>query len=386
MSQGTNTMHGWKNITPCRLALSLFALLAVSAAAFGQDTKTPQEDGTQAAVIEKEIKPNIILLPVIYYTPETKLALGAGGVINYRLGNDKKNTRPSSLWLMAVYTTHNQIQLSLKPEIYLTKNRYILGASLKYERFPREFYGIGDSVEGASESYTPENFGLHLSVKKNIFKSLYAGIQYHVEKTTIQKVVTGGLLDTGDYVGREGGVLSGLGFSINWDTRDNIFFPRGGWYIQSSADFYNRAFGSDYHYSATSLDIRKYIPVLKKDVVALQLCMRDMDGDVPFYELAMLGGSTMMRGNYNGKFRDKALLAVQAEFRMPVWNRISAAVFSGLGNVGPTLRDISLARLKHSFGGGLRIRLDQKEGTNIRLDYAWGNHSTGLYMTVQEAF
>ncbi|MEN6311842.1 MAG: BamA/TamA family outer membrane protein [Acidobacteriota bacterium] len=384
-----NTTHRWRpgGFRPGsrRLALSLVALLAASAAAFGQVT-TPQEDEKKAAVLEKKIKPNIIILPVIYYTPETRLALGAGGVINYRLGNDKPNTRPSSLWLMAVYTTKNQIQLSLKPEIYLTKNRYILGASLKYERFPRDFYGIGDSIVGNAESYTPENFGLHLSVKKKIFKDLFAGIQYHLEKTTIQKVVAGGLLETGDYIGREGGVLSGLGFGLVWDTRDNIFFPRRGHYIQFSADFYNRTFGSDYHYSTTSLDIRNYIPVLKKDVVALQLCMRDMDGDVPFYELAMLGGSTMMRGNYNGKFRDKALLAVQAEFRVPVWKRFGAAVFTGLGNVGPTLRDISLRHLKHSFGGGLRIRLDEKEGTNIRLDYAWGNHSTGLYMTVQEAF
>lgn len=376
--------HGRKK-TPLRhFCLFLAAMVAASALAFGQDN--PAQDEGQAPIVEKKIKPNIVILPVIYYTPETRLALGAGGVINYRFGNDKKHTRPSSLWLLGVYTFKNQLQLSLKPEVYLTKNAYILGASLKYERYPRDFYGIGDSVGGGGESYTPESFGLHLSVKKNFFKSLYAGLQYHVEKTTIQRVVTGGLLDTGDYVGREGGVLSGLGFSINWDTRDNIFFPRHGWYIQTSADFYNRAFGSDYHYSATSLDIRTYLPVLAKSVVALQLCMRDMDGDVPFYELAMLGGATMMRGNYNGKFRDKALLAVQSEFRVPVWKLFSAVAFTGLGNVGPTLRDIRLRHLKHSFGAGLRIRLDKKEGTNIRIDYAWGNHSTGLYMTVQEAF
>jgi len=394
--QGMNMIHGRKNTThrrgpgrfrpgSARLALCLIALLTASAAAFAQVT-TPQEDGRKAAVVEKKIKPNIIIIPVIYYTPETRLALGAGGVINYRFGNDKRNTRPSSLWLMAVYTTKNQIQLSLKPEIYLTKNAYILGAYLKYERFPRDFYGIGDNVGGDGESYTPENFGLHLSVKKQFFKSFYAGLQYHVEKTTIQKVVTGGLLDSGGYIGREGGVLSGLGFSLNWDTRDNIFFPRSGWFIQFAADFYNKAFGSDYHYSSTSLDLRTYIPVRAKDVLALQLCMRDMVGEVPFYELAMLGGSTMMRGNYSGKFRDKALLAVQAEYRMPIWKWFGAAVFSGLGNVGPDLRDVTFNHLKHSFGGGIRIRLDKKEGTNLRFDYAWGNESTGFYMTVQEAF
>jgi outer membrane translocation and assembly module TamA len=115
--------------------------------------------------------------------------------------------------------------------------------------------------------------------------------------------------------------------------------------------------------------------------------MRDLGGNPPFYQLAMLGGASMMRGNYGGQYRDKALLAVQAEYRLPVWKRFGAVGFVGLGNVGPSIREINLSRLKYSLGGGLRYRLDSKEGTNLRLDFAWGSKaSTGFYLTVQEAF
>jgi outer membrane translocation and assembly module TamA len=93
-----------------------------------------------------------------------------------------------------------------------------------------------------------------------------------------------------------------------------------------------------------------------------------------------------MRGTYTGQFREKALLAFQAEYRIHVWRRIGAAAFAGLGDVAPSLQDIKLNRLKYSLGAGLRFKLDTREGTNLRLDFAWGKHSTGFYMTVQEAF
>ena len=43
-------------------------------------------------------------------------------------------------------------------------------------------------------------------------------------------------------------------------------------------------------------------------------------GDVPFYDLALLGGEDRMRGYYKGALRDKVLFDTQVEYRMPVWN------------------------------------------------------------------
>lgn len=335
----------------------------------------------------KDSRPRLLVLPVIYYTPETRLALGAGGVLNYRFGGHKEKTRPSSLWLLAVYTMNSQIQLQLRPEVYLPLNSFILTAVLNYSRFPQAFYGIGSRVPAsAAEPYTPETIGLQMSLKRKIAGSVFGGVQFQREKTIIQKTKPGGLLASGDFLGSSGGVISGLGVSINWDDRDNVLFPRRGSYFQLVADFYNSFLGSDYHYSTSRLDLRTYIPVTALHVLALQLLLRNVGGTPPFYELSMLGGAWIMRGTYSGQYRDHALLAVQAEYRMRIWRRIGAAGFIGLGDVGTTLRAIKLNRLKYSLGGGLRYRLDSHEGTNLRLDFAWGKASTGFYMTVQEAF
>jgi len=79
-------------------------------------------------------------------------------------------------------------------------------------------------------------------------------------------------------------------------------------------------------------------------------------------------------------------LATQAEYRIHVWKRFSVASFAGIGDVAPTLTSFTFNPIKYSLGGGIRYRIDSREGTNIRVDYAWGRGSNGLYVTLLEAF
>jgi hypothetical protein len=362
------------------LPLSLWLAVAGPWAS-AQDKKTGARDP------EKRRGLHIMVLPLFYYTPETRGAFGVGGNMNFNLGRDKAETRPSSIWFFAVYTMNNQVQIQLNPEIYFPKNAFVVNSTLKYVRFPQKFYGIGNSVSAsAAEKYAPETIGFGISVQRKLVGSVFAGLQYRAERTRIESVEPGGLLDQGDIPGKDGGVISGLGFTISWDSRDNVFFPRKGYYFRFVADCYTSVLGSDYHYTSTRLDLRRYIPAFSTHVLAVQAYIGNMGGSPPFYELSMLGGASLLRGNYTGQFRDKALVAVQAEYRMPVWRRFGVVAFAGLGDVASDLRQIEFNNLKYSLGAGLRYRLDAREGTNLRLDFAWGKGSTGLYVTVQEAF
>jgi outer membrane protein assembly factor BamA len=346
-----------------------------------------QERKTGGGDTEIRPRPHIMVLPLLYYTPETRVAFGVGGNMNFNLGRDKAKTRPSSIWFFAVYTMNNQVQIQLNPEIYFPKNVFVVNSTLKYVRFPQKFYGIGNSVSAsAAESYAPETIGFGISVQRKLVGSVFAGLQYRVEKTRIESIEPGGLLDGAVIPGRDGGVISGLGFTISWDSRDNVFFPRKGYYFRFVADYYTSVLGSDYHFTSTRLDLRRYIPVFSTHVLALQAYIGNMGGSPPFYELSMLGGASLLRGNYTGQYRDKALGAVQMEYRMPLWWRFGVVAFAGLGDVAPDLRRIEFNNLKYSLGAGLRYKLDAREGTNLRLDFAWGKGSTGLYVTVQEAF
>jgi hypothetical protein len=95
----------------------------------------------------------------------------------------------------------------------------------------------------------------------------------------------------------------------------------------------------------------------------------------------------MMRGYFQGRYRDRNMMAFQMEYRvMPVWWRLGVVGFYGLGAVADEMSDFRVDDFKHAIGMGLRIQLDPKEQINFRVDLAYGKDSKGLYVLALEAF
>ena len=93
-----------------------------------------------------------------------------------------------------------------------------------------------------------------------------------------------------------------------------------------------------------------------------------------------------MRGVYLGRFRDYSMMVVQAEYRQPLFWRLSTALFVGLGQAAPTASQITLSGFKVAGGAGIRFSADTEERINLRLDSAWSENTPALYLTVFEAF
>lgn len=343
--------------------------------------------GNEAKTVKNVYKPRLIAIPFIYYSPETKLAFGGGGVLNFRAGRNKEQTRASTVWAFGTYNLARQFQVVVKPEIYFERNSFFLSGNLRYERTPQNFFGIGNDMPStAEESYTPRIVTVQVGVKKKFLGHLFAGVQYDFEQMTMEKVEPGGILDSGSITGSRGGLLSGFGVSLDWDTRDGVLYPRKGVFFQLTADTYGAMTGSDFAFTSLKLDCREYFLVAPDQVLALQAYIRSTAGEVPFHKLAFLGGESIMRGYYKGRFRDKDILAVQAEYRVLVTKRIGVVGFAGLADIFPAFAEFKLKTIKYSVGTGVRYMVNKREGTTLRLDMAWGKASFGLYVTAQEAF
>jgi len=374
-------------ISPLALVAALLA--GVPAPAAGQATSGPGT-GTQdlpLVVAPKPSKPYLLIVPIVYYTPETRLAFGAGGSFNLTLGKADTKTRPTSVSFGLTYTLNKQMLLVVKPEIYLPGNSFVITGTIHLEHMPQKFYGIGrDTPDAAVESYTPNTFGVQLGVKKLLSHHLFVGVQGDFDRTTIDKVAPGGAIDRGAVPGGGGGSTVGIGASLSYDTRDNVMFPRRGQYLQVSFDQYAHFLGSDFSFSSVKVDLREYVPVGSASVFAVQGILRSKGAEAPFYMQPTLGGETNMRGYYKGRYRDGTMVAVQAEYRAHLWKKLGVVVFGGLGEVCPSLGMCDIRSVLPSFGAGIRFKLDKRGGTNLRADYAWGRKSTGFYVTVQEAF
>jgi hypothetical protein len=136
------------------------------------------------------------------------------------------------------------------------------------------------------------------------------------------------------------------------------------------------------------LDARKFITLShrRNDVFAFQLYFLATTGNPVWNEIGALGGMDLMRGYYSGRYRDNVYFASQAEYRLPLTKMFGLVTFVGLGDVSHSLSTFGFNNLKPSYGAGLRVRIDNKEKLNLRIDYGIGKHTSNFYITVAESF
>ncbi|MCX6561588.1 MAG: BamA/TamA family outer membrane protein [Candidatus Aminicenantes bacterium] len=329
-------------------------------------------------------KRTILVMPLAYYTPETRLAGGIGGILAYRPASEGKQPRPTSIQFSAVITQNDQFTLQMKPEIYLGREDWVLTGSLEWSRFPNEFFGLGnETLEAAGELITPRQLLAEFQVQRRLFpgRQIYAGLMGVIENYRFLAFAPEGPLASGDILGSQGGTLAGLGIIAKTDDRDNVFVPRRGRFWQISAVF----FGGDYRFSRFKADLRSYLPFAASAVLGFQMKLEAVSGDVPFMAMPKMGGDSLMRGYLTGRYRDRVFAGFQAEARLPLSGRFSAVAFAGLGQVAGRLGALSAAGFKPSVGGGLRCRVSS-EGNTIRIDFGLGRGSSGFYVTANEAF
>jgi len=363
------------------LAAALLCLFTAPAQG-SRDAQTEREKPDKAGV-------GAVVLPLLFNMPETKWGGGVGGLLTYRPEGHSPDSRPSSLYFYAVYTQLKQFSTKWEPEAYFRGETYFFKGKIQFERYPEKIWGLGNDTPAVhEEDFTPRTFVLELSFQKKIWpvRNLYAGPLYQFESYAVLKSEPGGLLDSETWPGASGGTSSGAGFIINWDTRDNVFFPGRGRYWQVSAVWNSKLLGSGFNYVSLKMDLRRYVSLLSSHVLALQALYQAVVGEPPFKSIPKLGGDSIMRGYYLGRYRDRHLLAFQAEYRLPVWWRFGLVGFAGLGQVAESRGRFELGNMKYSAGFGVRFKIAPSEGTNIRLDFAWGKGTSGFYFTASEAF
>lgn len=328
------------------------------------------------------VKSSLTLLPAIFYTPETKLGFGVYPNYIFRFS---KESNPSNLSFLAYYTINKQISLSFDPNLYIKNDNYFLSGSLEYTKWPNSFYGFGTGVnKDSSEDYTTRNSGIYLEFMGREIGSLYAGVAYELAYTKFLELEQDGKLLTENISGVNDGYIAGTGLIVNWDARDNIFYPGEGEYIYINSMYYGSDLGGDYTYNRLIVDLRKYYST-HNNVIAAQLYGRFIKGNAPFREYSQIGD--VIRGYLPALYIEKKLAAAQIEYRrVPVIGRFGLTLFAGAGSVARTIPDFKSERLKFAAGFGIRYLLVKSEKLNIRVDYGIGDNGAELYLDAGEAF
>jgi len=349
------------------------------------DAAAPEPPST--AKKPEENRGGRVIVPLVVYTPEMQLGLGGFLVQFFRLGNEAPDSRVSSLAFVALVTTRKQAIFEIHPDFYWDDERNHIMGKLEYQRFPDSFWGIGPRTrDGDKEDYLRERVRFHGGFYRRIAGRMFAGLTTDLMDLRAVYSKPDGLFETQDIPGKHGGFTAGAGPTLSFDNRDNAISTRSGTLLTATLLGYDRVLGSRYDFSKLFTEARVFFPVGDESALALRYYGEFQAGVVPYYHLAMLGGDELLRGYYMGRYRDKNLVALEAEYRFPLFWKFGAVMFAGAGDVADRALDLPKEPIRWAGGGGLRLSLNSKERLNLRLDVGAGPDTFGVYFTAREAF
>lgn len=326
-------------------------------------------------------------VPLFFYVPETKFGGGAAGIVTYNLKKDAPNARASSVQFGVAFTQLKQTLIYLPFNLWFTQNKYNVYGEVGYYKYNFFFWGVGNKQESNLKERYDVNFPrVKLNVLREVKPNLFVGLRYNFDDFRITGVQENGLLAGNTIIGNKGGIVSSLGAVVKLDSRDNLFYPTKGNYLELAYQVDDKRIGSSFNNTRLFLDYSGYQTFKKRHTLAYNMYAVKGNGTIPFNQLALLGGTKKMRGFYEGRYRDKNLILVQGEYRVVVYKRFGAVAFMSVGDVSDEVKNFKINSFKVAYGTGLRYVLDKKQRINVRLDYGWAEPKPNFYLTVTEAF
>lgn len=360
-----------------------------------QHTLKAQNSGSDAPSDKVEKRRGFIPIPVLYYTPDTRLGFGAA-VLGYMQLQSKYDTtaytRLSTARLLVDYTLNKQTDQQLEWSIYTREENYLLRGELRHRKYVDRFYGIGNqTVAENDEKYEYELVNARLGALKKAGRHTFAGLDFQFTNYYNLELFDGetsgtSILLTEQVPGYRGGFNAGVGAVFQYDSRDNVSFASSGIFLETSAYRFGSILGGDFDYSNYMLNFSKYVALRPNHVLGSNTFININTGTTPLFRMAAAGGDRILRGYARNRFIDQNFAGTQVEYRFPVYRRFGMTTFAGLGDVFEHTSDVSFSTLKYSLGAGIRYALNQEQKLNIRADIGYGREGTNFYIVIGEAF
>lgn len=387
------------NIMKLRTTLTFIAI-CLGIAAYAQDAPTdstapdPQKSGN---IIKRIInyfdktnktygtKPfDVSFIGGPYYSSDSKFGIGlvAAGLYNLDPA-DSAWTRPSHADLLFKATTAAHFQLSLRGENIFPADRSRISYDISFYAIKTKFWGIGYDQCSNDDNETGYRY---LAFDANVAYYWHpAGNFYAGPMIVVDYIVARSFNNPQRWVGLPHHTFNwGPGVSLRYDTRDNPTAAHRGVSLRLDQWFSPRGLGNNTPFSANEFTADWYHEMWRGSVLAVQGHWRLTWGDTPWGALSTIGGSSNMRGYFEGRYRDKNVIDLCVELRQHVWRRSGVVAWVGAASLFPKFSQIHFRQILPNCGVGYRWEF--KKNTNVRVDLGFGRHEKGFMFNINEAF
>ena len=395
-----------KCVTSHVLPMTLFLLYTLSAAAFAQaevavgGIELEPEAGVPGVLgdIDDDLEDQVdrrgdgternwepVIAPLPSRNPAFGWMLGVPAMLMYRPPFADPDDRVWISGLFGFYAQNESWGSGLLQRMSFGGDRWRVTGSVFHAEVNYRYYGIGG--EAGSSIVLDQDMDLVLAeALRRIAPDLYLGLRGVYAQTELGPRLPDMTLPPGldpDRL-RVNLTLATIAPRIQYDTRDGEFYPRSGVLIDASAALSRDAIGADLDYERYDLSMNHYLPVGDKGVLASRLATQYVSRNAPFFLYPAFGQGADLRGYAMGSYRDRFLVAAQAEYRHRFTERNGAVLFGGAGSTAPSFG--GWERTLWSVGAGFRRVLAPKNDISLRVDVARGRDEATYYVGIGEAF
>ncbi|MBD5219945.1 MAG: BamA/TamA family outer membrane protein [Bacteroidales bacterium] len=318
-----------------------------------------------------------------HYSSDTKFGIGLVAAGQYR--NDTVNLElpPSDVSLYLDATTSMFFKIGVSGNNIFKNDRSRLQYDVNVSQVTTKFWGIGYDmdVDDANESkYKYVGSQATVSYVWRVAPNLYIGPEAALNFINARERTKPELWE-----GQNHATFNlGVGFTLQYDTRDCITCAWHGALVRLDQMFLPRAMFNKSAFSMTELRADYFHPLWHDATIAYEFHTRLTYGNTPWSMLGTLGGSHNMRGYFEGRYRDKCEADVCVELRQHIWHRNGIVAWVGAGTVFPKFSALRFSKILPNYGIGYRWEF--KKRVNVRLDLGFGRHQTGFIFSINEAF
>jgi outer membrane protein assembly factor BamA len=340
---------------------------------------------------------------------------------------DPQTTKLSNLVGNILYTTKKQWIFSVRSNIFLNENDWILVGDWRYFITSQPTFGLGSSSpnEASQDPYFREppgvlwgeqqmNFRLlrfYETVLKRISDSnFYLGIGYHLDIhsrienflnepiSAPEEVFTHNAYNLSNGFDTESYALSGLTLNAVYENRDVPVSPYERNFALISYKVNPTFLGSDQSSSTLLLDYRHYFNLSerrKRHLIGFWAYGNFLvSGKLPYMNLPALTWDMFGRtgrGYAQGRFRGESMLYSEVEYRFPLQKNketFGGTLFLNANSFGNEFNQENLLnQVNLGYGLGLRVMINEKNRTTITIDYGFGREgNSGFYLNINESF
>lgn len=354
-----------------RHVLPLLIVLATGfAPSWAQDSVAPPVEVRKASWL---------VIPGIFSFPET----GHGVALKARVRD--VGGVPGYLDATLALTLKKQADLSLEWMRDSMAGVWRTTQSVGLGRFPSVWYGPGNPAPSQAKArYTPS----YLESESRLARYLPAGWALDGALILIYREIEDkneGALLSPEVVAREGTVGAMVGGGVEYEGRDFPSNPRRGTFLRTRGRV--SVPGSRHSWSEWQTDASQTASL--GDLIAVgRLRFVNAWGEIPYWEMPLLGSREALRGLPEGRLRGHAVQCAGLELRyaLPVVFGVptQVAVFGEEGRAGGH-ESVWSAEFSPAAGGGVRVLLDGGKAV-LRVDYGVSDVGSGLYIDFGHSF